>query len=258
MIFFLTARLIFRLSSSFLLLNASLAIAILLFTSVVHFPSSVIIDPRYWNLFTCSTNCPSITMLTVPPMLLFDTSIVFVFFMLIYISYFLAVVSSSSISLCSPCSELATIPWSSANLTSFTNFPPTLTPSSISSMASIIIFSAYIENSNGERGQPCLTPLPMVSGIDSPFATLITASWPMYSSLINLLSLQSTPMLFRASIIFTQFTLSKAFSKSTKHVYIIVMLYTPLTQHSHCSYCLTCAASFPESKLVLTNEVFCL
>src|SRR5580692_561907 len=118
MIFFLTARLIFRLSSSFLLLNACLAIAILLFTSVVHLPSSVIIDPRYWNLFTCSTNCPSITKLTVPPMLLFDTSIVFVFFMLIFISYFLAVVASASMSLCSPCSELATILWSSANLTS--------------------------------------------------------------------------------------------------------------------------------------------
>src|SRR5207245_8568130 len=102
------------------------------------------------------------------------------------------------------------------NLISEINTPPTLTPSSVPSNTSIIIISAYMENSRGDSG---LTPLPIIPGSDSPSATLTIASCLMYILHINLLSLQSTPTLSNTSIILIQSTLSNAFSKSTKHIY---------------------------------------
>src|SRR5207248_8013636 len=53
--------------SSFLLLKAFFAIAILAFISIRLLPSSDIIDPKYLNFSTCSILCPSIDMLTTPP-----------------------------------------------------------------------------------------------------------------------------------------------------------------------------------------------
>src|SRR6476469_2128825 len=47
---FLRSTLILLVSSSFLLLNASFAIPILVFTSSKHLPSSEINEPRYLNL----------------------------------------------------------------------------------------------------------------------------------------------------------------------------------------------------------------
>src|SRR6267154_2360699 len=64
--------------SSFLLLNASFAIAILVLTSTSLLPSSVIIEPRYSKLLTCSILCPSTVILTTPPPS-HRTAIVFVF-----------------------------------------------------------------------------------------------------------------------------------------------------------------------------------
>src|SRR4029077_4803215 len=52
---FLRSSLILLVSSSFLLLNASFAIPILVLTSSKHLPSSEINEPRYLNLLTCST-----------------------------------------------------------------------------------------------------------------------------------------------------------------------------------------------------------
>src|SRR5688572_16077929 len=52
--------------SFFLLLNASFASAILVFTSLRLLPSSEIMAPKYLKLSTCSTLCPSIVMLTTP------------------------------------------------------------------------------------------------------------------------------------------------------------------------------------------------
>src|SRR5580692_3873852 len=105
------------------------------------------------------------------------------------------------------------------NLTSLRGLPPTRTPSSISSIASNIIVSAYIENNNGDNGHPCLTPLPITPGSESPPATLTTACCLTYRPLISLLSLQSTPSSFSTCIILIQSTLLNAFSKSTKHIY---------------------------------------
>src|SRR6476469_4139212 len=52
---FLRSTLIRLVSSSFLLLNASFAIQILVLTSSKHLPSSEINEPRYLNMLTCST-----------------------------------------------------------------------------------------------------------------------------------------------------------------------------------------------------------
>src|SRR2546426_523223 len=84
---------------------------------------------------------------------------------------------------------------------------------------SIIIISAYMENSRGDSGQPCLTPLPIITGSDSPSATLTIASCLMYNWYINLLSLHSTHTLSNTSVIWIQSTLSNPFSKSTKQIY---------------------------------------
>src|SRR5579864_3160914 len=53
--------------SSFELLKATFAIAILAFTSSTQVPFSVITAPRYLNVITCSTRCPSTTRFTTLP-----------------------------------------------------------------------------------------------------------------------------------------------------------------------------------------------
>src|SRR6218665_2077765 len=58
----------------------------------------------------------------------------------------------------------------------------------------------------------------MPAGLVSPFPTLIMASCCKYRLFISLLSLQSTPIFFSRCHSFVHFTLSKAFSKSTKHM----------------------------------------
>ena len=65
-ILFFNSLLILFVSTSLLLLNASFASAILAFTLFRLLPSSVIMDPRYLKLATCSTFFSSIMMLTIP------------------------------------------------------------------------------------------------------------------------------------------------------------------------------------------------
>src|SRR2546426_2201294 len=62
---FLSTLFILLESDSFRLLNASFAHIIRCFISSIHLPSSAITDPRYLNVLTCSTLCPSIMILTV-------------------------------------------------------------------------------------------------------------------------------------------------------------------------------------------------
>ena len=61
--FFFTLLLIPLVNNSFLLLKASFAIPILVLIAVSLLPSSVIQAPKYLNLLTCSTFCPSIFIL---------------------------------------------------------------------------------------------------------------------------------------------------------------------------------------------------
>src|SRR5206468_3617471 len=95
--------------NSFLLLNVSFAIAIVTFTSLWLLPSSVITDPKYLKLLTCSILSPSTVMLTTPPPSQ-RTTVVFVFLTLIFMPKFLAVSFNLFINLCNPISVPATIP----------------------------------------------------------------------------------------------------------------------------------------------------
>ena len=122
-------------------INNFLAIAILALVSSIVDPSSVITDPKYTNLLTCSTLSWSINILAVLGVLL--TIITFVFPTFIFILNLFAVVFSLSIICCSSASLLAIIAWSYANLISLVLLPPTLIPKSQSSKASTIIFSTY-------------------------------------------------------------------------------------------------------------------
>src|SRR2546426_10730247 len=65
-ILFLRALIILLDSSSLRLLNAFLEHTIRCFISSTHLPSSAITDHKYLNFLTCSTLCPSTTILTVP------------------------------------------------------------------------------------------------------------------------------------------------------------------------------------------------
>src|SRR6218665_4047840 len=58
----------------------------------------------------------------------------------------------------------------------------------------------------------------MPAGSVSPFPTLIMVSCCKYRLLISLLSLQSIPIFFKICHSFVHFTLSKAFSKSSKYM----------------------------------------
>src|SRR5207245_502067 len=95
-ILFLSGLFILLLSNSFRLLNASFAHPIRCFISSIPLPSSAITDPRYLNVLTCSTFCPSIMMLTVLSSF-FETTIVLVFLILILILYFLAIAFNSTL-----------------------------------------------------------------------------------------------------------------------------------------------------------------
>src|SRR2546425_11803240 len=85
-------------------------------------------------------------------------------------------------------------------------------------------------------GHPCLTLCPITPGSESPPTVRTTASCLKYRYSNNLLCLQSMHKLFSISNILTQFTLSNAFSKSTKQIY----------------------TSFPHSKLLSHNVLITL
>src|SRR6218665_58678 len=84
------------------------------------------------------------------------------------------------------------------------------------------------------------------------------ASCCKYRLLINLLSLQSIPIVFSICHNFVHFTLSKAFSKSTKRMYSSLLCSKLLSQ----SILITPIASlvpqpFPETELIFPKEFFC-
>src|SRR6218665_1659854 len=87
------------------------------------------------------------------------------------------------------------------------------------------------------------------------------ASCCKYTLLNNLLSLQSIPIFFSRPIChnFVQFTLSKAFSKSTKHMNNSLSCSKLLSQNSHtCNcYCFSCTAAFSETEPIFPKEFFC-
>src|SRR6218665_1284559 len=85
------------------------------------------------------------------------------------------------------------------------------------------------------------------------------ASCYKYRLLLDLLSLQSIPIVFSICHNFVHFTLSKAFSKSTKHMYSSLSCSKLLSQieHSHNTYCFSCTTAFSEIEMIFPKEFFC-
>ena len=106
---------------------------------------------------------------------------------------------SLSIMHCSTVSFLAISTRSSAYFTVWIIFPPMLKPPS-PSRASLVRHSPYKLNRIGDKQHPCLTPLPICTLPVYHRSSRTLTLWSMYNFLINLLSRQSIPVLFRICI----------------------------------------------------------
>jgi len=119
---------------------------------------------------------------------------------------------------CSTVSSLAISTRSSAYFTVWIICPPKLKSPS-PSKASLVRHSLYKLNRIGDKQHPCLTPLPICTLLVSPQCSHTLTLWSTYNLLINLLSRQSIPILFRICINFVQFTRSNAFCQSMKQTH---------------------------------------
>ena len=124
-----------------------------------------------------------------------EIRIVFVFFVLIFVLYAAAFVERLSISYWSPSSESAITAWSSANLISLINWPPTLIPSISVDQSGAFVMSASvnIEKSKGDMMYRCRTLLTNVAASDSCPLILTDTSlkWYTCTFLISRLSLDT-------------------------------------------------------------------
>jgi hypothetical protein len=89
--------------------------------------------------------------------------------------------------LCSIVSSLASNTRSSAYLTVLIICPPTL-KSLRSSRASWVTYSLFKLNRSGDIQHPCLTPLPILTLLITPWSSRTLTLWSIYNLLINLLS----------------------------------------------------------------------
>jgi len=85
--------------------------------------------------------------------------------------------------------------------------------------ASLVGHSLYSLNRTGDKQHPCRTLLPVCTLFVSPQSSRTLILWSMYNLLINLLSRQSIPVLFRICINFVQFTRSNDFCQSMKQTH---------------------------------------
>ena len=119
---------------------------------------------------------------------------------------------------CNTFSSLAISTRSSAYFTVWIICPPMLKSPS-PSRASLVRHSLYKLNRIGDKQHPCLTPLPICTLLVSPWSSRTLTLWSMYYLLINLLSRQSIPVLFKICINLVQFTRSNAFCQSMKQTH---------------------------------------
>ena len=84
-------------------------------------------------------------------------------------------------------------------------------------IASLVRHSLYKLERTGDRQHPCRSSLPIW--------TLLVSPRSKYSLLINLLSRQSIPVLFRICINLVQFTRSSAFCQSMKQTHSSSSIY---------------------------------
>ena len=119
---------------------------------------------------------------------------------------------------CSTVSSLATNERSSAYFTVWIICPPMLKSPSPST-AALVRHSLYQLNRTGNKLHSCRTPLPIRTLLVSPWSSHTLTFCSMYNLLINLLSRQSMPILFRSCINVVQFTRSNVFCQSMKQTH---------------------------------------
>jgi hypothetical protein len=122
-------------------------------------------------------------------------------------------------------SSLAIRTRSSAYFTVWIICPPILKPPS-PSRPSLVRHSLYKLNKIGDKQHPCLVPLPICTLFVSPRSSRTLTLWCMYNLLVNLLSLQFVPVLFRNCINLVQFTRSNSFYQSVKQILSRTSMFT--------------------------------
>ena len=88
------------------------------------------------------------------------------------------------------------------------------------SRASLVRHSLYKLNRIGDKQHSCRTPLPIYTLLVSHRSSCTLTLSSMYNLLINLLSRQLIPVLFRICINLLQFMRSNAFCQSKKQTHI--------------------------------------
>ena len=154
---------------------AVLAISILLFISSSHFPFSVISWPKYTNISTCSTGWPSKVMLTLGVSTFRLITMVFVFFMFIFIPKCFPSSFTLLANIWSSLSLSVVIPVSSAYLGLLILLPPINTPSSSFSITRKISSVKRLKR-YGDSTHPCLVPLLILIPSEFPFSVRTTAT----------------------------------------------------------------------------------
>ena len=119
---------------------------------------------------------------------------------------------------CSTVSSLAISTRSSAYFTVWIICPPMLKSPS-PSRVSLARYSLYKLNRDGDKQHHCLAPLPICALPFSPLSSRTLTLWSMHNLLINLLSRQSIPLIFRICINLVPFTRSNAFCQSMKEIH---------------------------------------
>jgi hypothetical protein len=87
------------------------------------------------------------------------------------------------------------------------------------SIGSLERYSLYKLNRIGDKQYPCLIPLPVCTILVSPRSSRTLTLWPIHNLVINFLSRQSIPLIFRICINLVQFTRSNAFCQSMKQIH---------------------------------------
>ena len=185
-----------------------------LLISWLQLPSAVILEPPKIMSDTVSTLSPSISHQVMGP-----DAMIFIFWMLSFkpnfslftftFTFIKRLFSSSSLS------ALRVV--SSAYLRLLIFLPAILIPACVSSsLALLMMYSAYKLNKQSDNIQPWHTPFPIWNQSVFPCPVLTVASWPAYRFLKRQVRWSSIPISFRIFHSLLWSTQSKAFAKSIK------------------------------------------
>src|SRR4029077_19388663 len=244
--------------SSFELLKATFVIAILALTSSTQVPFSLITAPRYLNVVTCSTRCPSTTRFTPLPSSR-ETTIAFVFFDIYFHVILLSRFSQSIHHFLQPllCASYHSLIVRESHISDkFTSH----SHSFLNSFHCLQHHCFRIYGKQQWRQRATLSHAPpdhcwLRHVIPYPYYSLLSHVQITYQSSILPVHLQLLQHLHHFDPVYP---IKCLFKIHKAYVSIIAMLQTPFAQHSHYSYCIPCSTSSPKPKLTLPYKPICL